>query len=91
MSLAGFGGEGVRYYLRADRAIRRVVSVREKLAESSRRDAVMTTPGTVMIWTHPTPLPADLAANAQRYDQGCRHKRPHCRSSGAGVVPIGRR
>jgi hypothetical protein len=34
-------------------------------------DAVMFTPGTIMIWTHPTPLPADLAANAQRYDQGC--------------------
>jgi hypothetical protein len=34
-------------------------------------DAVMFTPGTVMIWTQPTPLPGDLAANAQRYDQGC--------------------
>jgi hypothetical protein len=34
-------------------------------------DASMTTPGTIIIWTHPTPLPADLAANAQRYDQGC--------------------
>jgi len=34
-------------------------------------DAVMTAPGTAMIWSEPTPLPGDLAANAGRYNQGC--------------------